>query len=630
MSVESRSFGHRLSFLWSRPPLLGFFVVYAVTCYVGSLALLLGPNWIRGLYVYLSGANMPRLSTRDEIVAIVLLHLGPGSLVLGWLAGERITRRWAPRSPFMSSRSGSIWIPNVRFIVALYSAAVLYLLVRLTGAGAVSDLSDWVHYESFIAARGAVVRNLGFWDFVLAYSILPLLAAAIVAHVVGQAERWRDAVPRLLPVVGSLALVQMLLFQKRSLIVAVALLVLVVLFLGDNKRPAVKGMKPKTARTVAGTMIALYALYMVLLVAPVAATVVSPPRTDRSLVFESTFADGAPGWNTAGGFLLQGSRTQMGPGEDGPGLVVNTYGALEGVTYDTGATSQPGSHWVVTMAARAAHPTALTLLVGRNYDDAVRTFTVSNHWRRYTLKWVPKTSFDHVNIAARLSGAGQVTIDDVTARRTLPVRRSGAGGVGGLGVVVAPTIVATDFPAPGSVRPRSATQTLLFYALLAPFTRTAGPAIAYPALYPTRHPYYPVDVGLDMVGIGLAPDDNLSSYNMLYPVTRGGTDSVPFMFGLYAQGGVGVALLGALVIGFVWCLVWRLVDRRVEGSLERAIFKALLVMYGVFIAGDSARNSLLVSYGLAWPGIVLLAWLAIRASSRWRRRSAKETERAPA
>jgi hypothetical protein len=626
VNVESRSFRHRLSFLWSRPPLIGFFVVYAATCYAGSIALLLGPTWIRSLYVYLSGANMPHLSTRDVIVAIVLLNLGPASLVLGWLAGERITRRWAPRSPSI----GSIWVPKVRVVVALYSVTVLYLLVRLTQAGAVSDLSGWVHYGSLIAARGAVVRNLSFWDFVLAYSILPLLAAALVAHVVGQAKRWREAVVRLLPVAGSLAVVNLLLFQKRSLIVAVVLPVLVVLFLPGNKRPTVKGMKPKTARTVAGAMIALYALYIVLLVAPVAANVISPPRVDRSLVFESTFADAALGWNTAEGFLLQGARTQLGPGEAGQGLVVNTHGALEGVTYDTGAMSSPGSHWVLTVAARAAHPTVLTLLIGRNYDDEVGTFTVSNHWRRYTLKWVPKTSFDHVNIAARLSGAGQVTIDDVTARRTLPVRRSGAGGVGRLGVVVAPTIGATDFPAPGSVRPRSATQTLLFYALLAPFTRTAGPAIAYPALYPTRHRYYPVDVGLDLVGIGLAPDDNLSSYNMLYPVTTGGTDSVPFMFGLYAQGGVAVALLGALVIGFVWCLVWRLVDLRVESSLERAMFKALLVMYGVFIAGDSARNSLLVSYGLAWPGIVLLAWLAIRASSRWRHRSAKDTERAPA
>jgi hypothetical protein len=191
-------------------------------------------------------------------------------------------------------------------------------------------------------------------------------------------------------------------------------------------------------------------------------------------------------------------------------------------------------------------------------------------------------------------------------------------------------IIATDFPAPESVRPRSATQTLLFYALFAPFTRTAGPAIAYPALYPTRHRYYRVDLGLDLVGIGLAPDDNLSSFNMLYPVTTGGTDSVPFMFGLYSQGGLGVALLGALVIGFVWSLVWRLVDLRLEGSLERAMLKALLVMYGVFIAGDSARNSLLVSYGLAWPGIVLFAWLLIRAWLRRRHRSAMETGRAPA
>ena len=150
------------------------------------------------------------------------------------------------------------------------------------------------------------------------------------------------------------------------------------------------------------------------------------------------------------------------------------------------------------------------------------------------------------------------------------------------------------------------------FALLGPITRTSAPAIAYPAIYPDSRPYYPVDLGLDAVGVGVAPDDNRTSFEEMFPGSApSGTNSVPFMFTLYSQGGVLVALLGALLIGAAWRVAWKLCGDGRWNSLETAWAGALVIVFGVFIAGDSVRNSLLAYYGLLWPAllVLLVAWV---------------------
>jgi hypothetical protein len=144
-------------------------------------------------------------------------------------------------------------------------------------------------------------------------------------------------------------------------------------------------------------------------------------------------------------------------------------------------------------------------------------------------------------------------------------------------------------------------------------TRTSGPAIAYPAIYPKRHAYYRVDLGLDAIGFGLAPDDNVTSYRELFPNnTAGGTGSVPYMFTLYSQGGVWVALVGSLLVGVLWRIAsLRTVERR-NVTVLTSWAGALVIAFGVFIAGDSVRNSILASYGILVPGVIVAALAGLR------------------
>ena len=48
----------------------------------------------------------------------------------------------------------------------------------------------------------------------------------------------------------------------------------------------------------------------------------------------------------------------------------------------------------------------------------------------------------------------------------------------------------------------------------------------------------------------------MSSFKLLFPSVSAGTNSVPFMFGLYSEGGLVIALVAAVVVGMAWRLAW--------------------------------------------------------------------------
>src|SRR5438874_1094130 len=83
-----------------------------------------------------------------------------------------------------------------------------------------------------------------------------------------------------------------------------------------------------------------------------------------------------------------------------------------------------------------------------------------------------------------------------------------------------------------------------------------APAVEYPAIFPDRHPYYEPDLGLDLIGAGTAADDNKVVWNQLFLHQPGGNTTVPYMFAFFAQGGIGVALLGSLLVGLLWRPLW--------------------------------------------------------------------------
>jgi hypothetical protein len=144
--------------------------------------------------------------------------------------------------------------------------------------------------------------------------------------------------------------------------------------------------------------------------------------------------------------------------------------------------------------------------------------------------------------------------------------------------------------------------------------RYAIPAIEYPVVFPRLLPYYHVDIGLDILGIGRMPDDSIRVPQVWAP----GSDytiAAPFQFVLYSQGGVLVALAGSVILGAVLGGSWAAVLAEPHLTATRSLLGALVITFGAFLAMDSARNSVTVSYGLAW-GVLMVAGLHV-ASRLW-------------
>jgi hypothetical protein len=152
-------------------------------------------------------------------------------------------------------------------------------------------------------------------------------------------------------------------------------------------------------------------------------------------------------------------------------------------------------------------------------------------------------------------------------------------------------------------------EALVVYSLFSPITRSSVPALYYPLVFPRVHGWFHLDLGLDILGYGTMPNDNVVVWNAINP-TIPGTVMVPYNFVLFSQGGVLPALLGSLVIGFALGLVWAAV---IAGRLRRPwreLVGALVVLFAIYIAIDSLRDSLTVSYGLVW-GFLFLGLIAL-------------------
>jgi hypothetical protein len=149
----------------------------------------------------------------------------------------------------------------------------------------------------------------------------------------------------------------------------------------------------------------------------------------------------------------------------------------------------------------------------------------------------------------------------------------------------------------------------LVYSMLSPVTRTSAPALYYPIIYPHEHSFYGPDVGQDILGIGSFPDDNLVVWRRLNPhSSTHGTTVVPFQFTFYSQAGLLGALLGSFLIGGLIGVAWRGVLSEVLPRAWSALCGSLILLFAVYVAIDSVRNSVIVSYGLAWGlGFVALA-----------------------
>ena len=154
------------------------------------------------------------------------------------------------------------------------------------------------------------------------------------------------------------------------------------------------------------------------------------------------------------------------------------------------------------------------------------------------------------------------------------------------------------------------------YVLLSPLTRTSVAAVTYPAVFPGVRPYYRVDAGQDILGFGAMPDDNLLIYRVLWPEHERGAIGAPFQIVLYSQGGLWLACAGSLLVGLGLALAWKPLRDLERPTVVGSLYGALIIVLAAFLAIDSIRNSLIVSYGMAW-GLAALG--CIGAARYWSR-----------
>jgi len=159
------------------------------------------------------------------------------------------------------------------------------------------------------------------------------------------------------------------------------------------------------------------------------------------------------------------------------------------------------------------------------------------------------------------------------------------------------------------------------YAFLAPITRTSAPAMYYAIIFPNVHPYFGLDLGQDILcsprigchGLRM-PDDNIIVWDYMNPTVHGGTVAAPFQFVLYSQVGVAGAVIGSLAVGALLAIVWLWVLRHRGDDVSSPLWATLVIVFAIYLAIDSLRNSTLVSYGLIWPvlGVAVITILRLK------------------
>jgi len=139
---------------------------------------------------------------------------------------------------------------------------------------------------------------------------------------------------------------------------------------------------------------------------------------------------------------------------------------------------------------------------------------------------------------------------------------------------------------------------IALYALLSPLTRSSAPALYYPEIFPDEYDFFRLDLGLDILGVGAMPNDNVVVWNYINPETPGGQTAVPYQFVLYSQIGTFGAVAASFIVGLLLALAWRL--SQVPARTTAALLGSMVLLLATYLGIDSLRNGLVVSYGVIW------------------------------
>jgi hypothetical protein len=247
--------------VFGNAPILIFLVVYLFSSLLGALLLLAGYRPFVRLFEYFSGTHIPSLNESQTVVVLLLLC---GAPLLLW-AGYAVARRVPVRDQALKGAASWLradleppdWLPPAIFAV---SGTVAF--VTLARAGALRDVSSWLNYGRFIDAREALFSRIGFMEFVNIYMFLPFSAALVMVT-------WRRGgakalLVRWLPVLW-VEFIDFLLFQKKTAIVSLLIIMLAALFF--HLRKGIRRRRIALGGFV--TVLAGLAIYFAAVVAPV-------------------------------------------------------------------------------------------------------------------------------------------------------------------------------------------------------------------------------------------------------------------------------------------------------------------------------------------------------------------------
>ncbi len=478
--------------LQKRLPMIIFILLYLLTGYIGAIMMLFGPEQLWSWYVYFSGVTMPSITYGDLTRIMILLHVPP---ILMWMGYEVSIHFMDRRKLLVDSRDTHPGLDQ-RLIQVLYFLSLVVAAYSLIRTGSFRNLSAWADYNQMIQARYQLFNSLNFFEFVNIYTVIPVIGTLLILTFLQQSISARSKIVYGMIIFAPIIAVNILIYQKKPLITSMLIIIVaIVLFYLFGKQPRVT--VTRKMRTYIGSSVGLVvAIYLLLILLPVISS--------SSQVYQAS------------------EETKQ--------------------TYQTNESKQ-----------------------GKTSAKSHRSGG----------KKKPQTGTNDVT-----------TVGEQDEEETPVIFREFGDSL------------------PNS---KSRLQNLILYTLMAPISRTSAQSIAYPIVFPTEHQYYPVDMGQDIIGFGLMPDDNVVVWNTLYPDSPGGSVAAPFHIILYSQGGLWVSIIGSLIVGIALGFIWMILISRREMNPLASVLGSLLVMLSIYVSIDALRNSVTVSYGLLWPVIAVIA-----------------------
>lgn len=516
-----------------RLPLFVYLAVYVFTCLIGALLMLFSDSFTT-LVQLMAGANSFWLSSEDVFLNFILLFCAPALLVAGYELGLRAHWRKGRSIPRISP--GGRWFP----VVLAWAATWIIALVSLARGGAFRNVAAWGDYRQWVLARWQLFDTLSFLEWANIYNFLPVATTLLLLRVFESPHsRTRRALTAFAVALPAL-IVDLLLFQKKTLLVFALLVVLATLAYRDLLST---DASRRTFRFLFLTGACAYVLYCILVTGP-------------ALSRQAHAMAGQPVW-------VQVEKRGAGGSER--------------------KTAAPSS--------REARPSAAPV-EGPPAPPAEQAAPCVE--RRPTIKTEPPVGRGEPGVGP----TGRPIVGESARRRFLH------------------SITEKLFPGRWiGIPPESALKlpelsrgpALFAYAVVGPFVRTSMPALAYPVVYPRQLPFYGLDVGLDIFGLGQMPRDNIYIHKLLWPAIHGGTIMAPAQFSFFSEVGLGGALLLSALTGYIMSAVWVwLLGFRAREI--RAVSCSLMLIFAIYVAGDSLRNGLLAGYGVFWGALFLALW----------------------